>query len=92
MRNDRYPILAALARLARFLAWYGLALLLLMWLLPSAGTFLQAVYDGLDAPARYALVAALIATLAAQGAAHYRRLRRARRIAHGSPENLETSS
>ena len=82
--RDSYP--AALFRLLRFLAAYGLALLVVLWLLPSAGAFLQSVYDGLDAATRYALVVALLATLAGQGLVHYRRLRRFASAAGKSPE------
>jgi len=89
MHEHRDSNPAALFRLLRFLLAYALALLVLLWLLPSAGAFLQSVYDGLDAATRYALVAALLATLAGQGLVHYRRLRR---FAPGAAKSNEASS
>ncbi len=86
MHEHRDSSPAALFRLLRFLLVYGLVLAVLLWLLPNAGAFLQSVYDGLDAATRYALVAALLATLAGQGLVHYRRLRRFAAAAGNSPE------
>lgn len=92
MRNDRNAFPSSLARLLRFLALYGLAVIVVLWLLPSAGAFLQSLYDGLDVATRYALVAALLATLLGQGLAHYRRLRRARSFEPAAPNTTEASS
>ncbi|NNJ64767.1 MAG: hypothetical protein HKP16_04320 [Xanthomonadales bacterium] len=43
----------SLARLLRFLAWYGIVVALLFYLLPLAGMFLEDRYDALSSVAKF---------------------------------------
>lgn len=79
MRQKRPSEPAALRRLLRFLAGYGLALIVLLQVLPAAAAFVQDLYDGLDVSARLALVASLVAVAAAWQLHPYRARFRARR-------------
>ena len=60
MRNEDFSVLVTLRRLVRFLLIYGLLVSGLLWLLPAAGTFLEARYDALDSAARFALITLLL--------------------------------
>jgi len=72
MRQKRTSEPASLRRLLRFLAGYGLALIVLLQVLPAAAVFVQGLYDDLDVPARLALVASLVAVATAWQLHHYR--------------------
>lgn len=43
-------------KLARFLAWYGIAVAALFYLLPMAGLFVQTQYDALNGAVKFAAV------------------------------------
>ncbi len=43
----------SLAKLLRFLAWYGIAVALLFYLLPLAGLFLEDRYDAMSSAAKF---------------------------------------
>ena len=55
----------SLARLLRFLAWYGIAVAVLFYLLPLAGLFLEGHYDAMSSAAKFFSILGFFSVIAA---------------------------
>jgi hypothetical protein len=65
MKNRRVTIGQSLARLFRFLFWYGAAVALLFYLLPIAGVFLEGQYEAMSGLAKFVSVLGFFTVFAA---------------------------
>ena len=53
MKKALMELVHSLAKLLRFLVWYGVAVALLFYLLPLAGLFLEDRYDAMSSAAKF---------------------------------------
>lgn len=65
MKNERITMAHSVARLFRFLLWYGAIVALLFYLLPIAGVFLEDQYEAMSGLAKFVSVLGLFTVFAA---------------------------
>jgi uncharacterized membrane protein len=65
MENKKMDDGRSMLRLVRFVFFYGLAVVLLLWLLPMAGLFLEHQYEAMTAMAKAFAMLGLLAAIGA---------------------------